>query len=65
MFTDDPIADFMRHDAEQERLLSRLPVCAECGEPIQDEQCIVINDMAFHRDCILDNYTVYTDSLMD
>lgn len=43
-YTDDPIADFHRYDAEQQRMLDRLPKCSECGEPIQDEFCYEVND---------------------
>lgn len=64
VFTDDPLADFHNYDAEQEAALEMLPKCTECGHPIQDEECIVINDMPFHKDCILDNYTVPTTHLM-
>ena len=37
MRTDDPIADFLAHDAEQQSKLDRLPKCDICGEPILDE----------------------------
>ena len=39
-WTDDPIADFHRHDAEQEAKLEKLPCCCECGEPIQEEKAV-------------------------
>lgn len=35
--TDDPVADFLRYDAEQQRKLKEHPVCCECGEHIQTE----------------------------
>lgn len=41
--TDDPIADFNRHDREQARWLDSLPKCSICGDPIQQE-------MAFEKD---------------
>ena len=37
MFTDDPVADYESHDAEQAKWLKKLPVCECHGEPIQDE----------------------------
>lgn len=37
MYTDDPVRDFMEHDYEVEHLLSTLPICDACCEPIQDE----------------------------
>jgi hypothetical protein len=38
VYTDDPIADFHRHDAEQQAELDRLPKCSYCNEPIQEEK---------------------------
>jgi len=52
MFTDDPLADFNRWDAEQERRLARLPVCADCDEPIQTESAYYINGEWICEDCM-------------
>ena len=43
-YTDDPIADFYRHDAEQAAKLDKLPVCSYCGNPIQDEMLYKLAD---------------------
>lgn len=43
-YTDDPIADFHRHDSEQEKALENLPKCDYCGEPIQDDYYYDIDD---------------------
>ena len=51
-YTDNPIADFNRWDAEQQTQLDRLPHCAYCGEPIQDEFCYYINDETICPDCM-------------
>lgn len=40
--TDDPFRDFDEWDREQNKKLSRLPVCAWCGEPIQSEKALCI-----------------------
>lgn len=67
--SDNPIRDFERYDAEQQRKLDRLPKCAYCGEPIQDEKCYRINGDLVHTDCAeeyLDkNCEVSTDSYTD
>lgn len=42
-YTDDPIADFEGYDAEQNRRIEQLPVCADCGHPIHDEFAYYIN----------------------
>lgn len=64
-FTDDPVADFMRHDAEQERLLARLPKCQECGKPIQQEKVFVFGGRYYCDECIEEYYTVDVEDLLD
>ena len=55
-WTDDPLADFRRHDAQQEAKLERLPRCSECGEPIQDDYAYCINDEWICERCLDANY---------
>lgn len=50
--TDDPVEDFERYDAEQQRRLSELPVCSECGEPVQDDYYYEINDEIICQECL-------------
>lgn len=54
MYTNNPIADFHRYDAEQNRRLERLPVCHNCGEPIQQNRAVHIDDWWFCDDCLKD-----------
>lgn len=54
--TGDPIADFARHEAEQQELIERLPTCAECGEPIMDEYCYEIEDDLVCESCLRMNH---------
>ena len=61
--TDDPHADFDRHEAEREAELQLLPICCECGERIMDERCFVFFDEPMHIDCA-DKYKKYTVDLM-
>lgn len=61
--TDNPCADFDRWDAEQQRQLELLPVCCECGEPIQDDFCYQINDEVICEACI-EQYKKFTADLM-
>lgn len=42
-YSNDPIADFDAWDAEQNRQLAKLPVCADCDDPIQDDFAYYIN----------------------
>jgi hypothetical protein len=53
-YSDDPIADFERHDAEQERRLRRLPVCCSCKGHIQQESAVRINGDWYCDECIED-----------
>ena len=59
--SDDPIRDFYRHDAEEQELLEKCPVCDCCGEPITDETFKKIvyrgKTLRFHDDCIETRYT--------
>ena len=53
--TDDPIADFNRHDYEQERWLESRPTCSECGEPIITETAYRFNDELICEDCMYEH----------
>jgi hypothetical protein len=56
IFTDDPIADFERHDAEQQAELDKLPICEYCEDPIQDDYYFVIGNECICEDCLNDNF---------
>ena len=53
------------HDAEQQRQLEKLPKCCECGNPIQDENCFVINDKPMCEECLYSNYRKAVEDLID
>lgn len=53
--TDDPIADFERHDREQAEELERLPVCVECDCIIQDEMAYYFHGEWVCESC-MDSY---------
>lgn len=50
--SDDPIKDFLNHDAEQEAWLAERPVCADCDEHIQDESAYYINGEWICMNCM-------------
>ena len=52
--SNDPIADFERYDAEQQKLLEKLPVCYCCDEPIQQEQAVRIDGFWYCDGCLDD-----------
>ena len=64
-YTDDPVADFLAYDREQQEWLDRLPVCSHCKEPIQDNRYYVIGEDNVCLECLEDycddNFTVYND----
>ena len=60
-YSDDPIRDFEHYDSGQARELKRFPICAECGEPIQDEHCFEINDELICEECLNQNHRKYVD----
>lgn len=53
------------HDAEQERMLYKLPKCSNCGEPIQDEHCYQIDDGLICEHCLNAYYRVDIEDLME
>lgn len=59
--TDNPLADFERHDRAQAAELAKLPKCECCGEPIQDEYCYFINDDVICEDCMNENFRRRTE----
>lgn len=47
---------WIQHDAEMEERLSKLPVCDECGETIQTEECYEINGEVICPECLKNNH---------
>jgi hypothetical protein len=56
--TDDPLADFDRHDLEQARLEARLPVCEErkCGKRIHDDDYYEVDGEILCEKCMIRRY---------
>lgn len=63
--TDDPVADYERYDAEQERALERLPRCTCCNEPIQQDDAVCINDEWFCDGCLVDYFRKPIDDYIE
>lgn len=51
-FTDNPIMDFERYDAEQEERIKHLPVCCCCRERIQQEDAVRIENDWYCDRCL-------------
>ena len=54
--TDDPVSDADRYFSERDAELEKLPVCADCGEPVQDDHFYLINDGVICPNCLDSNY---------
>ncbi len=63
--TDNPLADFASWDAEQTAELERLPVCADCGEPVQDDHYYLINDEVICPNCLESGYRKDIDEYIE
>lgn len=61
MWTDDPARDFEAYDQKQIRRLERLPVCLNCGEPIQDETAYCVCGDWFCVECMEREYKRYVE----
>ncbi len=55
-YSDEPLKDFDRYDADQQAKLDKLPKCSDCGKSIQDEHFYLINDEAICQNCLDSNY---------
>ena len=60
----NPYRDYDRYEASQEAWLKVRPVCAWCGEHIQDEHAYRIGDDLVCEDC-LDDARVNVDDLVE
>lgn len=63
-YTDNPVADYDRFAADQEKELNRLPLCSECGERIQDDECWVINDEIYCPECAEELFCKWTEDYL-
>ena len=64
-YSNDPVADAERYMAEQEEKLDKLPRCAGCDNPIQDDHFYLINDECICSECLESNYRKDIDDYVD
>lgn len=67
--TDNPLYDFYEHDDECETWMKSRPICAECGEPIQEDYGYSVEGRLLCEECF-DDYVkkeikVDIDALME
>ena len=64
-YSDDPGADFDRHDAECYAQESKLPKCSCCGEPIHTDECYEFNDELICPDCLNEHHKRSTEDYIE
>lgn len=64
MWTNDPVADYLSYDADQQDALEKLPVCDICEEPIQDEYCYEIHGEYICEHCMAEYFRKSVDDIM-
>lgn len=65
MFSSDPVIDYLHHEMEQEQKLARLPVCAVCGNHIQDEYALFLWGEWICQKCVEENQAYVDDYAME
>lgn len=65
MFTDDPIADFNRHDMEQARMEESLPVCEKCKKRIHDDIFFDVDGEILCEQCMILRYGKRTEDYIE
>lgn len=64
-YTDNPVLDAMRYDAERQAEIEKLPICSECDEHIQDEYLFEINGEYICEHCMEENHKKSTDDCLN
>jgi formylmethanofuran dehydrogenase subunit E len=60
-YSDNPVADYDRYCAEQERQMEKLPKCDRCGQPVTDYYYYEIDGENLCEKCLKDNYRKCVD----
>lgn len=56
--------DIDRYQSDQDNALKGLPVCCECDEPIQDDECYMFDDKLICPACLELNHRRYVDEFI-
>lgn len=55
-YSDNPVRDYDRFDAEQERAMQKYPECACCGKRITDDFLFYIEGDIYCEECMEDEF---------
>lgn len=64
MYAPDNYSQWEEHEGQAEARLARRPVCYECGEHIQDDECWEMNGELICTDCLETNHKKHTEDYM-
>ena len=64
-YTNDPHADFLNWDSDNQDYIEKLPECDYCGSKIQDEFLYCINDEIICEDCLNDHFRKDVDDYVE
>lgn len=56
---------YVRHEAEEVREMERLPVCADCDQPITDDHLYDINGSYICPNCMESGYRRWTEDCIE
>lgn len=65
MFCPDNYSQWEDHERKAEAWLAKRPVCYECGEHIQDEDCWELNGELICTDCLEANHKKCTEDYIE
>ena len=60
-WTEDPLADFNRHDAQQQAGLRKLPKCKYCKQRIQEDTYFEFDDKILCENCLIEHHRKWVD----
>lgn len=63
-YTDDPVKDFDRYDAEQTTKFKQYPLCSYCCAPIFDDYLYEFNDELICEDCLNEHFRKNVEDYM-
>ena len=63
--SDDPVADFNRHEANERAWLAKRPICEYCREHIQNRKLIDYDGVLYHRSCFLEQFEKETEDYIE
>lgn len=64
-YSNDPVADAERYEAEKEEYIKKYPICCNCKEHILDDFCYYIDEEFYCIECMERYFKKQTDYFID